>query len=355
MDWGQNKMVVNQRVRELRKLFQEEIGNIESNYDFIIRENRLLSGGMRSNTVYLDTNNGKKVVKIYPNNFSYQLIDFQARACIHLHDDNIPAPNVVFNSQNRLVTPIDDTNYIVMDHLEGEPPRTDDVDIINLTFRPLARVLNSLSRFDYSGIRVAPELEIPLSEQLLELSENIIRRGKNRVDPVVWDYNGRLNDIYSNLSERLANFNLPTQLVLGDYNSRSILVNKGEVKGIVDFDFLHLQGKGYDFMHLFDILFVDKLTKGISLEQRVDFDKIRKAMTVYSEEDADISSHITSFPTMLQLLGIRNLVDVWGNYYAGRSDRGYFDKMKEHYIPRLEVGVQLEDRIIETLSEASSK
>jgi len=188
---------------------------------------------------------------------------------------------------------------------------------------------------------------------LSELSENVIQKGRGEVDPVVWDYHDRLKDIYEGLSERLDNLDLPSQLILGDYNSGSVLANKGEVRGIVDFDFLHLQRKGYDFMHLFDILFVDKSTKGISLEQRVDFDKLRESMAVYLEEDADISSHISSFPMMLQLLGLRNLVDVWGNYYAGRSDGEYFKEKKEFYIPRLEIGIQLENRIIDVLHEVS--
>jgi len=348
-------MTGTQRVRELRELSQDEIRNVESNYGFNVQANRPLSGGMRSNTVYLNTSVGERVVKIYPNNFSPQLIDFQARACTHLYDDGVTVPGLSINSQDRLVTTMDDTNYIVMNYLEGKPPRHGDEDVINLTFRPLARALNSLSRFDCSEVMVAPELEVPLSQQLAELSDNLSRRGRGGIDPVVWDYHDRLNDVYASLSRRLEGSGLSKQLILGDYNLGSVLVHDRSFNGIVDFDFMHLQGKGFDFMHLFDLLFVDKSTKGISLEQRVDFDKLREAMAVYSKEDTNISSYLFSFPMMLQLLGVRNLVDVWGNYYAGRSDRGYFEERKEFYIPRLEIGVQLEDRIIETLDEASSE
>ncbi len=348
-------MAGTQRVRGLRELSPDEIGNVESNYGFNVQGNSPLSGGQRSNTAYLDTNEGRRVVKIYPNNFSPQLIDFQARACAHLHRDGIPVPKLFPNSQGRYITPLDDTNYIVMDYLEGEPLRHGEEGVIDLAFRPLALVLNSLSRFDHSEIKVAPELEIPLSQQLAELTDNLLKRGRSGVDPVVWSYQDRLNDVYSSLSRILESPGLSEQLILGDYNLGSILVHDGRFKGILDFDLMHLQGKGFDFMHVFDLLFVDKSTEGISLEQRVNFDKLGKAMAVYSEEDKDISSQLFSFPMMLQLLGVRNLVDVWGNYYAGRSDREYFEEKKSVYIPRLEIGVQLGDRIIETLDEAVSK
>jgi len=346
-------MVGTQRIRKAKKLSQEEIDSIEFNYGFHILENKPMFGGMRSSTVCLNTNQGNRVVKIYPNNFDYALINFQATVSNHLYEDNIKSPRVFFNSQKKLVTPINDTNYIIMDYLKGRPPKENEPNIVNLTFRPLARALKSLEKFDYSEIKVAPELKIPLSEQLTELSENIAKKGKNQIDPFVWNYIDRLNTLYGNLSKKLNG--LETQLILGDYNLGSILIHDGEYNGMVDFDFIHLQGKGYDFMHLFDILFIDKSTKEIPFDKRINFNKLREVMGVYLEEDSSISSNFSSFPMMLQLFGIRNLVDVWGNYYSGRSDREYFEEKKEYYVPRLEIGVLLEDRIIENLEEISSE
>jgi len=138
-------------------------------------------------------------------------------------------------------------------------------------------------------------------------------------------------------------------LVLGDYNLGSVLVDRGKVSGIIDFDLIHEEGPGFDFMHSFDLLHVDKSEGEIPLEDRVDWEKLGKSMGIYSEAHPEIIQDLESFPTLYKILGLRNLIDVWGNFYRGDADGEFFQERKLTYIPRIEIPMAFGDRIVETL------
>jgi len=345
------KMVGNQRLRERRCLNENEILDIQDKYGLKISKQKPFLEGMRSNTLFLETNFGKKVIKIYPNNFSYDLIKFQTKVCNYMNSKGVPTPKIFSNTKDCLVTPYQDAHYIIMQHLQGKPPTLDNPKIIPWTFKGLALSLNTLSKFKPKEVYVAPEIDISLTEQLNELKEAIRRRGEGKVDPIVESYQGRLDNICQHVETKLNNLNVSKQLILGDYNSGSLLIKDGEISGILDFDLLHLQHKGYDFMHIFDIFFIDKKSKNLPLEKRVDWVKLKDSMMFYSKFDPEIVDQIYTFPLMHQVLGLRSILDIWGNYYSGRSDRKYFEEKKEFYLPRLEIPTKLGERIIETLNE----
>jgi Ser/Thr protein kinase RdoA (MazF antagonist) len=339
----------NQRIRIKKQLNKKDLLNIKFNYGVDIKSQVPFSQGMRSNTLFVETSLGKRVIKIYPNNFSFNLIEFQARACNHMNNCGVPTPRIFSNRDNSFTTPIEDTNYVVMEHRDGRSLSEKGFNVANYNLEAIAISLDSLASFEVDKLYEAPEIEISLEDQFKELQINLGKKGKKNVDPLVWNYQNKLSEIYDNLKKGLEEHESSKQLILGDFNSGSLLVNDGAISGILDFDNIQYQLKSYDFMHFFDIFYVDKESANISLEERVNWDALEKCIEIYSNFDSEIKEHIESFPFAYQLLGFRNLIDVWGNYYAGRSDSDYFEEKKFHYLPRVEIPFLFGDKILEVL------
>jgi len=339
-----------ERVRERRDLSKKEIAKIEdSYYPLKIKDFRLLSGGMRSNTVELRTSEGAKVLKVYPGNFDKELIDYHSMISNYLNWNGVPAPEVFPNGDFDLATPLGDTHCTLMDYLPGVPPSNNGRRIGEYVFGSLAKVTQVLSKYPWKKDIVAPELRAPLDSQVSGLLDTIEGLGESRVDSFVWEYRDRLREVSESVWKPYRDYR--RQVIIGDFNLGSVLVDKGEVSGVIDFDMVHNQGTGFDFMHSFDLLYVDRSEGEVSLEGRVDWEGLKRSIGIYSEIFPEVSEDIETFPMMYKILGLRNLVDVWGNFYSGDADGEFFRDRRLSYIPRLEIPMILGDRIVETLEE----
>ena len=335
--------------RKKRPLTTEEKESISKNYGIEITNSTPFGEGIRSNTLLLETDQEKKVVKVYPNNFSRELIEFQAEACNFMRANNTPVPEIYPNNQGRYATPIDGTHYVIMEHKKGSFPNPNNPKIIETTFTPLFQALHALARFNPSKIYIAPELKRPLSEQLEELQQTI-KRKEHTIDRTVREYHERLTTIYEQTRERIKKLQIPRQLILGDYNLGSLLIDHKK-PSIIDFDRIHEQISIFDIMHCIDNLFIDKESPNKNLEDRVNWQKLRQTAKFCGTHYPQFRDQIYAFPLMHQLLALTNLITTWNDTYQGDEDPAYFERTKKPYIRRLEIPTQLADRFIETLYE----
>ncbi|HEA46368.1 MAG TPA: hypothetical protein ENH99_01150 [Candidatus Pacearchaeota archaeon] len=335
-----------------RSLNLAERRSVEENYGLKTINSFPFGGGMRSNTVFIETNHGPRVAKIYPQNYSPKVAEFQAEVCNYLHSNGTPTPRIHRNLSGNLVTSEEDRNYVLMDFLRGAYPSRADEGVMELTFGTLANVLKTLSGFDTSGgVFEIPEIEIPLGDQLRVLEERV-ESGDHVIGSDFLKYLERIREIYEQYERDHGEADFPRQLVLGDFNLESLLVYDGRVSGILDFDQVRFYGKGFDFMHSFDNLCIDKETPGLELEERVDWEKLREAMSFYARKDRDIASQFPFFPLMHQDLGLRSLITTFNEVLSGDLPPEYLYKMGEVYMRRVEIPTRLGQRIIEVLGES---
>ncbi|MBW3019059.1 phosphotransferase [Candidatus Woesearchaeota archaeon] len=340
------------------KLTKEELDFLAAQYNIYSFDNlqELPEQGDKNVVVFLREDNGTRfVVKKYARDFTPEITSTQLLLNDYLFSRGVPTPRVFPNVSGNLLTVQGTSLYSLMSFIEGHNPAVDNQEEIDLAFEGLARfnaIAADFQAADYTGLPRFSSTNRQLLEKVLP------HLPKNPVDTAgiyVVSQVPKVMEMIRTVEKRIDSIQHPKQLIHGDFNLGCSLVKDGILRGIVDYDLVRPDWRGVDAIHTVDLYCFDKETKGLTLHERVDWDKMKRCFVVYKRWDPEIMEQVPHLPLMLANIGLNSLAGTWGEGYLPEStlaDKSYFSRRYDFFNTRVEIALGLEEELVRALEDA---
>lgn len=220
------------------KIDKDIVTNLLSLYDFdLISFKEVSSAGVKNVCVFLDTNKGLFVLKVYRNNNKkLKEISQEISFADFMRESSIPIPRVLLNNKGKFVSQkrIDGVvwTYVLMDFAKGEYLNHDQYGFMSSMAKYQALMHKTTGGFKIVGKTRTLKNEIDDFVCYDKKAEEFLKENwfYLRIRKVI---NNTIFILKNNLGEIK---NLPSGLVHMDYESDNILVNKNRITAILDFD-----------------------------------------------------------------------------------------------------------------------
>ncbi len=313
------------RLRSL-DIEHETVGQVLAAYGLALTApSQNLPNTRRNRNLIVRTTGGKKVLKLYRQDWREETIRFEHSIlhCLALLD--FPAPRLLSTAAGASFMTIGRQRYAVFDFIEGtnytasfllRPHR---LQLMTLAGRTLARLHRALAGFlpeshhhlgfrSYTGGR-----HHDLAWQARKVDELAGRSGE-LADPEARTLAGRLVEQrgfllseLGRLDEALAGAALPRLIIHGDYGLHNLLFVGTQKATPVDFELARLEWRLSDLVSC-----LSKLRYG---EGRHDFQSMRWFMTGYEAEYPIPEAEWRLFPQVWQYYRLMGAVQYWNSYF----------------------------------------
>jgi len=317
----------------------------------------LPSTGAKNQVVFLDTDGGERcVVKKYAPDFMPAIAEFHLRVQDFAYNSRVPTPRIIPNSRNEFLTRHEGSMYSVCAFIEGHHPEKGNQDEVDIAFEGLARINNTLENFpNKEGYAALPRFTSPLLEQFNSILPLLPHTPHDDIDEYVLGTVSHVRKWIESVEERTGKLAHLLQITHGDYNLSCVLVDQKRLAGIVDYDLLRADFRGTDAMHTIDLYCFEKERENLSPDQRVDWEKMRACFRAYKRHDPDIAEQVPDMPLMLARIGLNSLIVTWRGGYdpaATQKQREYFPARYKFFVNRVNIALELEERIVDALQDA---
>ncbi|MFH1073382.1 MAG: phosphotransferase [Nanoarchaeota archaeon] len=338
-------------------LERQEIEFLSDSYNILVSGQSLPSSGSTNQVVFLEEPSGKKfVAKKYTPDFTPALATFQIRVNQYAWDQQVPTPQVICNRQGEVLSVHDGRVYAVSTFLPGSHPDQKRLDEIILALKGLALLNSTLEKFtDTEGYDTLPRFKTPLHMQFEDMAKHLPEESHDEIDEYVLSHAARIRRTITEVEERIAQIRHPLQVIHGDYNLGCALVQDGKLTGVLDYDLLRKDYRGTDALHCIDLYCFEKEAEGMTLEDRVDWEKMKACFRAYREDDPGITDQLHDMPLMLANSGLNSLIITWDMGYnpaARKKHRDYFAGRYAFFVNRVNIALELEERIVDALKQA---
>ena len=225
------------------KLNHKIVSEMLGLYDLrLISFKEINSAGVKNISAFLNANKGRLVLKVYRrNNKKLREISQEMRFTDFLKSRGIPIPQVLSNSEGKLVSQIKINKivwtFILMEFVEGKYLGHNQYDLMPAMakYQPLMHKASSkfkkAEKFDTLKDAIDTFVIYDKKAEKFLKSNPLYLEIRKAISQVILDLKNNFNEISD----------LPSGLVNMDYESDNILVNKNKITAILDFDDLSYQ------------------------------------------------------------------------------------------------------------------
>ncbi len=339
-------------------LSKDELKFISESYGINLLEQEVPSAFVVYNkTSFVNDDSGKRfVVKKYGPDFKRDLIKFQLRLNNFVYDQGVPAAHLLENLNGSNLTVKGNDPYSLTSFIGGRYPKKDLDDEVALAFQGLARFNQALKNFKrLEGYQELPRFSLPLTDQFQELLPYLPKTATNKIDEYVLAMIPYVSSSIESVEKDISKINHEKQLIHGNFNLTSMLIDDHKITGIFDYGLIRLDFKGVDVMHTLDLYCFDKETPELRIDDRVNLGKLEEYFAEYKKHDPKIVKQIKDMPLMLAKVGLNSLITTWGWGYKPDStekQRSYFEKRYSFFLNRVDIALSLSDMLVESLSRS---
>ena len=336
----------------------KQVKLIQDNYGLNITTQELPEWKTASNNVVVlqDIKGVKYVAKKWSEEYSEEVIRSRLRLMDFIYDHGILTPKPLENISGTKLTRSNGDNYVLTTFIPGRKADGLVLEEVAIAFSALAMFNNTLNHFPRLEEFVAlPRYSELISVQFKNLEPFLPTQPKNEIDEYVLNNLDYVKATISEVEEKFSNIDHQKKLIHGNFNLGSTLINNSKLAGILDYNLIRIDFRGVDTMHTIDLYCFEKEKEGLKLEDRVNWEKMKKCFGVYKEHDNKIIEQVDDMPLMLAWLGLSSLITTWGRGYLPdqtEKQREYFKNRYNFFINRTRINLGLEQELIKALKEA---
>lgn len=308
-------------------------------YNIDIRSHRRFELGLRSNVFYLETDRGSLAVKRYGEMLRAdpRIIQGQVDVQEFLFDRGTPVARPYRDSDGQLIHESEGQAYTLMDFLEGEHPDFGG-DGILCALEAMALFNRAAVRFTKPIVTFKKSGDLPA--QYEDLQKYLPTTPSDGFDEYVLCHVDFLEQELHRTLDELRRSPLPNQLIHGDMNVGSILVDPATsgVVGIVDFDHVHYAPRIKEFVNALSLAVCDEMTEGLDASERIDMPRYRWLLEEYAKFGPAENDQFDSIPLYLRISGLEATMITWKGGYAGNAQqRTYFESRYKRFVHRIQI------------------
>ncbi len=287
---------------------------------------RNLPNARRNRNLIVQTNQGKKILKLYRSDWLSDTIIFEHSILHQLGHLNASAPRLLRTRNGQSYITFENDNYALFDFIEGKTYtssfllRAHRLKLMALSGQTLARLHQQLQGFqpqqqhhlgfgDYHGRRHRDlTWHINKVDELIAASRHLADEAE---EATLADRLMRQSDIVlsqlSQLDEQLNLLNLPRLVIHGDYGLHNLLFQSKTEATPIDFELARLEWRLCDLVSC-----LSKLRYG---QGNYDFESITAFMNGYQREFPIDDEEWQYFPQVWQFYRLMGAVQYWKSYF----------------------------------------